>query len=82
MTFADWIRGIAPVGGAFVATLVVGGLGIWLYGLVLDRRDRRVDDALRAQVNAPPPPHVSPFATPRARSETSPQVTAEGEVKP
>lgn len=42
---------------------------------------RRIDDAPRAQVNAPPPPHVSPFATPRARSETSPQVTAEGEVK-
>lgn len=81
MSLADWIRGIAPAGGAFVATLVVGGLGIWLYSLVLDRRDRRADDALRAQVNAPPPPHVSPFASPRTRTETPPQV-AEGEVKP
>ena len=80
MTLADWIRGAAPFGLTFVSTLVAGGLGIWLYGLVLDRRERRVDDALHAQVSAPPPPHVSPFASPRTRTEIPPQV-AEGEVK-
>lgn len=42
---------------------------------------KRADDALRTIVNAPPPPHVSPFASPRTRSEAPPQV-AEGEVKP
>lgn len=39
---------------------------------------RRADVKLSPQ--APPPPHVSPFASPRTRTETPPQV-AEGEVK-
>lgn len=78
MTFADWIRGAAPLGLTFVVVLAIGSGLVGLYGWV----SGRLDDAFQPiGFESPPPPHVSPFATPRARSETSPQVTAEGEVK-
>lgn len=78
MTFVDWIRGIAPVGRAFVVALVIGGGLVGLYGWVRGR----LDDAFQPiGSESPPPPHVSPFASPRTRTEAPPQA-AEGEVKP
>lgn len=61
-----------------MTTLVVGGLAIWVIGWFSGRRD---DEFQSIGPESPPPPHVSPFASPRTPSASGHQV-AEGEVKP
>lgn len=67
---------VAALFGVFVGSVLLGYTLVWLYGLIFRPKD---DDFRPIGDEAPPPPHVSPFASPRTHGELTP---AEGEVKP